>query len=370
MKVFTAGTGVERMLLYKAQLNKSPLIGTMELTPCCNMDCNMCYVRLPQKRMEELGNLRSLKWYLELGEQMVRAGALFLQMSGGEVLLYPDFEELFREYRKMGFILTINTNGTLIDAKWAAFFKEQSVRRVNVTLYGADNETYENLCHFPSGFDKVMRGIDLLLDKGVDVKVNFILTPQNEKQIEKIVSICEHKGLYITNDAYLCAAIRERENEHQEGWRLLPKDAAKAAIRMVKTQSDGAFMDSFRHDCRLVEEYDGSKFSDSLTCQAGRSSFAVTWQGIMMPCITMEGITYDLKSGSFANGWDYIVRETDMLRIDTKCTTCRRRPLCPNCAANAKSETGRYDAAPDYLCQYAQALYDTMKQELKMNGET
>ena len=92
MKVFTAGTGVERMLLDKAQLNKSPLIGTMELTPCCNMDCNMCYVRLPQKRMEELGNLRSLKWYLELGEQMVRAAALFLQMSGGEVLLYPDFE--------------------------------------------------------------------------------------------------------------------------------------------------------------------------------------------------------------------------------------------------------------------------------------
>ena len=36
----------------------------------------------------------------------------------------------------MGMILTINTNGTLIDETWADFFAQHPPRRINITLYG------------------------------------------------------------------------------------------------------------------------------------------------------------------------------------------------------------------------------------------
>ena len=42
-------------------------------------------------------------------------GTLFILLTGGEPMLYPHFKELYTRLREMGFILTLNTNGTLID---------------------------------------------------------------------------------------------------------------------------------------------------------------------------------------------------------------------------------------------------------------
>lgn len=53
-----------------------------------------------------------------------KAGTLFLLLTGGEPLLFPDFKTLYLELRNMGMILTINTNGTLLGESWADFFAE------------------------------------------------------------------------------------------------------------------------------------------------------------------------------------------------------------------------------------------------------
>ena len=93
--------------------------------------------------------------------QMKDAGTLFC-VNGGEPLYYPQFKELYCALKDMGMILTLNTNGTLINEEWAEFFAKNKPRRINITLYGSKNETYENLCHMKDGFDKTIRGIELL----------------------------------------------------------------------------------------------------------------------------------------------------------------------------------------------------------------
>ena len=39
------------------------------------------------------------------------------------------------------------------------FLRKINQERINITLYGASNETYERLCHYPGGFDKAVNGI-------------------------------------------------------------------------------------------------------------------------------------------------------------------------------------------------------------------
>ena len=97
------------------------------------------------------------------------AGTLFLLLTGGEPLIYPDFRRLYLALRDMGFLITINTNGTLIDKDWAAFFGAHKPRRINITLYGADEQAYESLCHYPGGFARVTQGVRLLREQGVPV---------------------------------------------------------------------------------------------------------------------------------------------------------------------------------------------------------
>lgn len=62
--------------------------------------------------------------WTKTAEDMMKAGTLFVLLTGGEPLLYPHFRELYQKLRELGMIITINTNGTLINEAWADFFAE------------------------------------------------------------------------------------------------------------------------------------------------------------------------------------------------------------------------------------------------------
>ena len=162
MEPMEGASTMERMMMQRAKKTRTPINGSLELLPLCNMNCDMCYVRLSKEEMEAQGRLRTLQEWLEIAGQMQKSGVLFLLLTGGEPLLYPDFKELYLKLQDMGMILTINTNGTLIDEEMAAFFGKNKPRRINITLYGSDEKAYRNLCHYPGGFAKVIMGIRLL----------------------------------------------------------------------------------------------------------------------------------------------------------------------------------------------------------------
>ena len=127
---------VERALVNKATANRTPINATIELTPTCNFRCDMCYIRMEKSQAEKRGGLRSIEEWLHIADQLQEIGTLFILLTGGEPLLYPDFKELYIRLKEKGFILTINTNATLIDDETVRLFQRLKPRRVNVSLYG------------------------------------------------------------------------------------------------------------------------------------------------------------------------------------------------------------------------------------------
>src|SRR5699024_6376908 len=114
-----------------------PLSGTFELTPVCNMNCRMCYVRMSREEQEAVHPLRTAKEWLELGKTARDRGMLYLLLTGGEPFLRPDFREILSGLHQMGLLITINSNGTLIDESVVEWLKESPPVRINITLYGA-----------------------------------------------------------------------------------------------------------------------------------------------------------------------------------------------------------------------------------------
>ena len=157
----------EAFLLRRAAKTGVPITGSFELTPLCNLNCKMCYVRMNRTEQEEISRLQTAEEWTALAEKLRDAGTLFLLLTGGEPLLYPAFRAVYLAVRKRGMIVTVNTNGTLLNEDWAAFFAKNPPRRVNVTLYGASGETYKSLCGDETGYTKAMRGIRLLQAHGV-----------------------------------------------------------------------------------------------------------------------------------------------------------------------------------------------------------
>lgn len=121
MKTIDYQGSVEQMLYEKATMIHSPINGILELTPLCNMNCDMCFVRLSPKDVEQKGRLRSGAEWIFLAKEICQAGTLFVLLTGEEPLLHPDFCTIYTALKQMGMILTVNTNGRLIDEEWQIF---------------------------------------------------------------------------------------------------------------------------------------------------------------------------------------------------------------------------------------------------------
>lgn len=178
------GSSIEQKLFMWAESRKEPIYGVLELTPMCNMNCDMCYVRLSREEMDNQGKMLSLERWLELAREMKDAGVLFILLTGGEPLLYPWFKELYLELLNMGMVVTVNSNGTLMNDEWIEFFSQHKPRRINITLYSHHEEDYIKLCHY-KGYEKAVNALKKLKERNVAVKINCSLTKHNVESYEQ-----------------------------------------------------------------------------------------------------------------------------------------------------------------------------------------
>lgn len=354
---------MEKMLVHKAYAHRVPINGSLELLPLCNMNCDMCYVRLSKEEMKEKGRLRTKEEWIALAKQMKDAGVLFLLLTGGEPLLFPQFKELYKELQNMGMILTINSNGTLINEEWADFFAEHKPRRMNITLYGADDKAYEQLCHYPGGFEKTIRAIRLLRDRGIDVKINGSITTKNEEDIKKIIDLSKELDAAVNLDTYMYPAIRERKKPFDKQSRMLPEEAAKAKSLIFRYQWGEETFEKYRnYVINAVKNYKMGMYDRHISCLAGNCSFTINWQGRMRPCVMQNEPEVDVFTKGFLAGWNKITALTDDILINEACVSCKYRPICNTCAAAALLETGDYEGIPEYICEYTKSFYKIMKE--------
>lgn len=373
METLEGSTTVERMLLDQAKRTRTPANGSIELLPLCNMNCDMCYVRLSREEMEKLGRLRTADEWLEIGRQMKEAGVLFLLLTGGEPFLYPEFRRLYLELRRMGMIITINTNGTLIDEDLAEFLGKYKPRRVNITLYGTDEEAYANLCHYPGGYEKTLRGIRLLRECGVDVKVAGSLVRANKDDLDKLLDVQNELNVPVRVDTYMMPATRERSLPYNMQSRLAPEEAARAGIHALKREMGPELFPQYVQQSiyRADHPETAEAVPGHMSCMAGQCSFTINWQGEMRPCVILSEPAVSVFEVGFEAAWKYIVEETDKILLNAKCSTCHMRHLCRTCAASALLETGSYDGVPDYMCRYAEESLRLLREEWEkiQNGQ-
>lgn len=354
MDLTQSSTTLERRLMKRASNKKIPINGSMELLPLCNMKCDMCYVRLSKEEMDKQGRLRTWKEWLEIGRQMKESGTLFLLLTGGEPLMFPDFRKLYLGLRNLGMAITINTNATLLNEDWASFFGKYKPRRMNITLYGADESAYRNLCHYPGGFEKTVNAVRLLQQEGVDVRLGSSLARNNQNDMDKIIVIGDQLGVPVRIDTYMMPAQRERFLPYNKQARLDPKTAAQARIRILKKEMGmdlfSKYVDKmiFEVEHILPEEGPGK-----VGCMAGSCSFTINWQGLMRPCVVLSEPSVSVFEHGFARAWEQTHKAVSQIRTSSVCHSCNLRPICRTCFASAFLEEGDYAATPNYMCEYA-----------------
>lgn len=361
----------EKVLINRAFQKGIPLSASFELSPLCNMNCQMCYVRLSESEMSKKGQLRTAKEWLFLAEQMKEAGTLFVMLTGGEPLLYPEFKKVYLGLRNLGMIVTVNTNGTLLNEEWADFFAENPPRRINITLYGSDQETYKKLCGYEAGYEKALNAIKLLLDRKIAVKINGSLVQANEMQIDELVKTAEQFKTAINIDTYMYPAKRERSKPFDKQSRLSPEEAAEAKLHFLKlTMKDQDFCNLCQRSLLSVNQEMLNSGSRKMHCQAGRTSFAVNWQGHLQPCVMLKEISFPVFEIGVKTAWKKLRDAVEAVELSEECSVCKYRAVCHTCAACAFHEAGNFGSTPEYMCQYTKSYLHGMIAESESDQST
>ena len=352
-------------LYRKATAAGIPLSGTFELTPVCNMDCKMCYVRLSRQQQAAIAPLKDAKSWLEMAQAAKDAGMLYLLLTGGEPFLHPQFREIMEGLHKMGLLITINSNGTMIDEKTVAWLKNCPPVRINISLYGASNDTYGRLCGNSKGFTQVTNAIRLLKEAGISVKLNCSLTPYNAEDLPKMVAFAEENNLILQVATYMFPAIRKDEQQVGQNDRFSPEDAAYyMAYAEYLTLGKERFL-AGEGNCPTPKDSEESCQGDGVRCRAGKCSFWITWQGDITPCgmFPTEG-SPNVFPMPFEKAWEQVKKETQSIVLPAKCAGCSAKNICHACAAMVITESGCFHKVPQYRCDMMHA-YKTQWMRVK-----
>ncbi len=334
-------------LHHQVRAANAPLNGAIEVTRRCPLTCVHCYNNLPmgdrQAQLQEL----TLDEHRRILDEMAEAGSLWLLYTGGEIFARPDFLKIYTHAKKNGFIITLFTNGILINEAVADYLAEYRPFAVEITLYGATRETYERLTGIPGSYDRCLRGIDLIIDRGLSVTVKTVAITINRHEVGAMRQMAEQRGVEFRFDSMMNPRIDCSQSPLAV--RLTPEQCVEFDL------VDQERADEWRKFARQHGAAAPAAQSDQLyQCGGGVDSFAISPYGEMSICVLSHNDRYDLRKGSFADGWSTFLRrlrDTKKVSRVTKCTDCQIRPLCGMCPANGELENGDPESPVDFLCQ-------------------
>jgi len=334
-------------LLAQLQGRRYPLGGSLELTERCNLACVHCYVNQPAGNREAAAREMTTAQVTGILDQLAEAGCLFLLLTGGEPLLRPDFCDIWRYAKRKGMLLTLFTNGTLLTPHLAGFLAECRPYLVEITLYGATQQTYERVTGVPGSYARCMRGIEMALEQGLRLNLKSVLLQSNRHEMEAMQTFAERLGVYYRFDGVL--------------WPRLDGGQATLAERLSPAEVvalDREYPDRHREYEDLVRRAGPGpvRAERVYVCGAGQRSFHIDWAGKLSVCMMSRRPAYDLLHGCFRQGWEKVLgAELNKVRsLDTPCRTCTVGVLCTQCAGWSQLVHGDDETPVDHVCQIGQ----------------
>lgn len=350
-----------------------PVSASFELTARCNFNCPMCYVHLTPEQVEAAGRELTAQEWIQLAREARDRGLIFALLTGGEPLVRKDFFEIYKGMKELGLVISINSNGSMLQGEILEKFLEDPPSRFNISLYGGSNETYRNMCGIPA-YDRVKENIRALRQAGVDVSLNLSITPYNCQDLAQIYADAVELDVNVRASSYMYPPVRVNDEAYGCGNRLSPTEAAQKEVEWDRIRfSDEEFAFRANNIIHLAgKEQEGCPLEEGegITCRAGSTSLWVTWDGKMTPCGMMTGpVVYPVRDG-FSAAWDALRAETDAIRMPAQCSTCDHKDVCSVCAAVSFTETGRYDGLPTYICEKTREMVRITREhyeEIKRN---
>lgn len=324
-------------------MQRYPLSGSIELTERCNLNCVHCYINQPANSESAKAGEMSTEQVKFVLDQMAQAGTLFLMITGGEVLLRPDFEEIYLHAKRLGFILTVFTNGTMVTPEIADLFAKARPHLIEITLDGATAETFEAVTDVRGSFGQCMRGIRLLKERNLPLLVKTVFLTLNIHEQKAIQDMAVELGLKHRYDSTIWPRLDGTESPYC--FRLNVEETL--AMDLADPQRTEAWFEN-------AEKFAGIPVRSHLvfTCGSGFRSFHVNCAGEMSLCMMVRKPSFNLLEVPFQEAWENLGEMRQLKRkLGTECESCSANDLCSQCAGWSRLTHGDLETPNAFVCK-------------------
>ena len=327
-----------------------PLGGCIEVTSRCPHKCVHCYNNLPLGDKEARRSELTYEEHCRILDEITDAGCLWLLYTGGEIFARKDFLDIYSYAKQKGLLITLFTNGTLITPEIADYLAKWSPFSIEITLYGHTKETYEKITRIPGSYERCMRGIRLLIERGLPLKLKTVALTLSKHEIWDMKRFTEEDlGLEFKFDAMINPRIDCSLTPLAV--RLTPQEVVELDLKDPKRMAEWKkFTERVNGPVHSPEDRD-----ELYHCSGGVTAFAVDPSGKLSICGFSREEAWNLRTGCFREGWERSLLEMRHKKITrhTKCDACEIKAMCGMCPANGELENRDPEEPVDFLCQVA-----------------
>ncbi len=335
----------------------APLEVHFSVTNSCSARCRHCYMDSGEKDAGEMSG-KDFRRAIDLLAEM---GVFHIALGGGEALERPDFFDLATYARSRGIVPNLTTNGLLLTRETAA--KCGVFGQVNVSVDSMGG--FEEGCAGGDPIARRLRGIDLLLETGINVGLNCVVARENFERLTEVLAYAGERKLTDVEFLRFKPAGRgkldyfERRLTPAQNREFFPVVKRLAQQYRTSVKIDCSFLPMFcwhRPDKELMEQF------SVYGCEAGNVLLGVRSNGMLGGCSFLPA---DESIFELLNLWNNSKELVDLRnwtrQASEPCRSCDYLGICKGgCHAVAEFVTGDRHA-PDPECPLVDGWKDSTK---------
>ena len=335
-----------------------PYSGKFELTPLCNLDCKMCYVHLQDPSVRH--RMLSGEQWLSLIQHAIDEGMMNAILTGGEAMTHPAFWDIYMYLINHGIPTQVKTNGLLLDENAINRFKQYPPCQIDISLYGCDSESYIAVTGVDA-YEQVVRNIRLALEAGLTIQIMITPSSYMSPWAERVMALAKSFGVRVMVNDFLIEPHNNTGRKKEDFDLSLEDDLRiqekkKAMLPPLYSPDDHEIFMKRRNRSALSDK--------GLYCDAGRSAFAINWDGALLPCLSFPRdvvCAYPLRDG-FRQAWREVNEVMKNYEVPKACHSCEVNDKCHYCPMYHQKVAAKHQCDPDF-CNYLKARYKAAEKE-------
>lgn len=338
-------------LLDKLTIGKEILSNcTIELTPLCNFRCKFCYSRLSAEDLKERNTkIRGFDEWKRCLDELSEMKCMTVAFTGGECTLHPDFVALYRYAYKKGFLINVFTNASHITQEIIETFRQMPPARIYATIYGNTPETYEKVTGNGDYCKIVKDNLALLASMNFDLIIQGTFVVDNVGDAEDLFDFVTSLGCEFryTNQLQTYGNCTPEVKKQIAAQNNIMNDVSK---RITDKKNVLAHNENTSPVNRHVAPVYGEPDAVGITCNAGKNSCFIRYDGMMFPCNSFDAFGVDTKENSIEHCFNSVKDWANKLPRIKECQGCIHSIHCNSCVAAHYNDTKRFGVPSPNIC--------------------